>query len=62
MEHECLLQCSQELASAVFPKANEFSSQSHKIHFDIILSDSSNFPRFYPVMSSKQNYACIAVL
>jgi hypothetical protein len=62
MEHECLLQCSQELAIALFCKANEFSSQSHKIHFDIILSDSSHFPRFYPVMSSNQNYACIAVL
>jgi len=62
MEHESSLQCSQELASAVFPKANEFNSQSHKIHFDIILSDSNNFPRFYPVMSSNQNYVCVAVL
>jgi len=62
MEHECLLQCSQELAIAVFLRANEFCSQSHNIRFDIILSDSSNLPRFYPVMSSNQNYACIAVL
>jgi len=49
--HECLLQCSQELAIAVFPKANDCISQFLSlIRYILILF--SQIKIIFPVMSS----------